>query len=309
MHRNIALYLVVLEKNTIFAKNIIIKGMAQKIAIFNGKGGVGKTTTTLNLGTALWLLNKRVLLVDCDPQCNLSVTLDKTSFAPSMYTLYEWLKEKDYSNEIPTYERYNGLDYIPASPKMEEINRWLVERPRREDYITNRIKLIESNYDYILFDCAPAVESLLNMNVMVCADAVIIPTRADFYGIQSQGPVSLKLEEVREVFQKELPVLGYLLTQSEKTRTGKDILGYLRGMEGAHVFRPIRKCNACCGGQPLQMSLFEFDSASTAADDYMMLAEEIIGRKVRPKSWIPVEWGRKAKKAYDEFIKIQEEEA
>ena len=283
--------------------------MAKKIAIFNGKGGVGKTTTTLNLGTALWLLGKKVLLVDCDPQCNLSITLDKTSFAPGMLTLYEWMKDKDFAQEVPTYERYEGLDYIPASPKMEEINRWLVDRPRREDYVANRIAIIEANYDYILFDCAPAVESLLNMNVMVCADAVIVPTRADFYGVQSQGPVTMKLNEVRDVFDKPLPVMGYLMTQSERTRTGREIMSFLKGMEGAHIFRPIRKCAACCGGQPLQMSLYEYDATSTAADDYMMLAEEVVGRRVRPKTWTPREWSRRAKEAYELFIKQQEEEA
>ena len=277
------------------------------IAILNGKGGVGKTTTTMNLGTALWLLGKRVLLVDCDPQCNLSVTVDKTSFQANVATLYEWMQSRDIK-EVPVYERYPGLEYIPANPRMEELNRWLVDKARREDYLANRLRLISDNYDYILLDCAPAVESLINMNVLVASDAVIVPTRTDFYGVQSQAPLMMRLNEVREVFGKELPVLGYLLTQYEKTKADKEIGDYFKEQDNIRLFRPIRKCSACRGALPRQMSLYEYDPSCTAADDYMMLAEKIVGRQTRPKKWLPSEWGRKARTAYESFIKEQEEQ-
>lgn len=279
--------------------------MAQTIAILNGKGGVGKTTTTMNLGTALWLLGKKVLLIDVDPQCNLSVTVDKTSFNSGVNTLYEWMMDKNL--EPPVYERYEGLDYIPANARMESLNQWLVNKARREDYLTNRIAAIKANYDYILLDCAPAVESLLNMNVLVAADSIIVPTRTDYYGVQSQGPLMQKLEEVREVFNKELPILGYLLTQYERTKADKEIGDYFKGQD-ENLFRPIRKCSACRGALPRQMSLFEYDSKSTAADDYMMLAEKLTKKQPRPKNWTPAEWGRRAEKAFTEFINAQNEE-
>lgn len=284
-----------------------VKIMAQTIAILNGKGGVGKTTTAINLGTALWIMNKRVLLVDADPQCNLTVNIDRTAYNSGVNTLYEWMMDEDI-DQIPVYERYPGLDYVPASNRMESLNSWLVDKVRREDYLINRLERISSNYDYIIIDCAPAVDSLLNLNVLVATDGIIVPTRTDFFGVQSQGAMMAKVAEVRKVFRKPLPILGYLLTQWEKTKADKEIRDYFKDDETVNLFRaPIRKCSACRSIQPRQMSLFEFDANTTAADDYMMLAEDILGIKVRPKSSTPRAWREKAFAAYQEFIGGQEE--
>lgn len=281
--------------------------MAQTIAIMNGKGGVGKTTTTINIATALWILGKKVLMVDADPQCNLTINCDRTAFDTGVNTLYEWMLD-DELEEIPVYERYDGLDYIPASNRMESLNEWLVNKVRREDYLINRLSRISANYDYILIDCAPAVDSLLNLNVLVAADGIIIPTRTDFFGVQSQGTMMAKVAEIRKVFRKPLPILGYLLTQWERTKADNEIKEYFRGDENVNLFKtPIRKCSACRAIQPRQMSLYEYDAACTAADDYMMVAEEVIGRKVRPKNFTPSEWRKKVNPAYDSFIQTQQE--
>lgn len=279
----------------------------QTIAIMNGKGGVGKTTTTINLATALWLLGKKVLMIDADPQCNLTVNADRTAFDTGINTLYEWMMDEDL-DDIPVYERYDGLDYIPASNRMESLNEWLVNKVRREDYLINRIRRVTSNYDYILIDCAPAVDSLLNLNVLVAADSIIIPTRTDFFGVQSQGTMMAKVREIRRVFRKKLPIQGYLLTQWEKTKADREIRDYFVGEEEVNLFRtPIRKCSACRAIQPRQMSLYEYDARCTAADDYMMVAEEIIGQRFRPKSSTPAVWAKKAGEAHERFLKTQQE--
>jgi len=281
--------------------------MAQTIAIMNGKGGVGKTTTTINLATALWIMGKKVLMVDADPQCNLTVNADRTAFDTGVNTLYEWLMDEEME-EVPVYERYDGLDYIPASNRMESINEWLVNKVRREDYLINRLSRISSNYDYILIDCAPAVESLLNLNVLVAADGIIVPTRTDFFGVQSQGTMMAKVKEIRKVFRKPLPILGYLLTQWEKTRADNEIREYFANDSEIKLFRtPIRKCSACRGIQPRQMSLYEYDASCTAADDYMMVAEELVGQRVRPKKSTPAEWRKKVTPAYEQFLLTQQE--
>lgn len=276
--------------------------MAKTIAILNGKGGVGKTTTTINLGTALWLLGKKVLLVDADPQCNLSVIMDQTSFNSGINTLYEWMMD-DQLPEAPVYERYENFDFIPACTMMETLNQWLINKVRREEYLKNLLDTIGDFYDYILIDCAPAVDSLLNINVLVASDSIIIPTRTDFFGVQAQGTMLMKVQEVRKAFRKELPILGYLLTQYERTSADRDISEYFKNQDSIKVFpHPIRKCSKCRGMLPLQMSLYEYDAYSTAADDYMMMAEHIIGRAVRPKKWIPSEWKRIALEAHKEFL-------
>ena len=282
------------------------------IAILNGKGGVGKTTTTINLGTALWLLGRRVLLIDADPQCNLTLTMDRTAYGMKEGTLYEWMTDEDYDQEghfLPTYTKYDGLDYVPASMQMESLNTWLINQTKREDYLSDRLSLLRPHYDYVLIDCAPAIESLLNTNVLVAADAIIVPTRTDLFGMQSQSLMQERIQEIRKKFRKDLPILGYLLTQYERTRIDRSISDYFKGVQEVTLFRhPIRKCTRCRECINEQMSLFEYDAGCTAADDYMMLAEDVDGVNPRPKKSTPAEWGRRAKEAFSEFIRNQEKE-
>lgn len=283
--------------------------MSQTIAILNGKGGVGKTTTAINLGTALWLMGKRVLLVDADPQSNLTLAVDQTACGQGFTTLYEWLTDEENPlDEPPIYTKYDGLDYVPASPQMESVNQWLVNQTKREEYLNDRLKQVTQYYDYVIIDCAPAIDSLLNTNVLVASDGIIIPTRTDFFGVQSQGAMQKKIETMRKKFKKELPIYGYLLTQWERTKADTEIKNYFVAEESVKLFRtPIRKCSACRAILPRQMSLYEYDAYSTAADDYMMLAEDIVGRKVRPKNFTPDVWKKQAVHAYNEFIHIQQE--
>lgn len=287
--------------------------MAEIIAILNGKGGVGKTTTTINLGTALWIMGKRVLLVDADPQCNLTRALDETAYAMTSGTLYEWMLDEDYDvkdHEIPTWEKYEGMDYIPASLNMEALNAWLVTKTKREEYLKERLSLTQGNYDYILIDCAPAVDSLLNTNVLVAADSIVVPTRTDLFGLQSQMLLQQRITDIRKKFRKELPIRGYLLTQWEKTRTNRAIADHFRKDNDVDLFRvPIRKCAACNASLMVQQSLFEENADSTAADDYMMLAEDILGIKTRSKKSIPTVWQAKASEAYKHFREVQLEQA
>lgn len=284
--------------------------MSQTIAILNGKGGVGKTLTCINLGTALWIMGKKVLIVDADPQCNLTRAIDKTAYPLTENTLYEWILDEDFDQKghvLPTYIKYDGLDYIPASIQMESLNQWLVSQIKREDYLTDRLSLIRDQYDYIIIDCAPAIDSLINTNVLVAADSIIIPNKCDIFGMQSQGLIDCKVNDIRKKFKKKLPILGYLITQYEKTREIKSIEDYFKGVPEVPLFRkPIRKCSRCSECISRQMSLYELDAYCTAADDYMMLAEDVIGIKVRPKKSTPKMWKEKAKAAWNEFIEEQE---
>ena len=284
--------------------------MSHTIAILNGKGGVGKTLTAINLSTALWIMGKKVLMVDADPQCNLTCATDKNAYPLTDNTLYEWILDEDYDaqdHSMPIYVKYDGLHYIPASIQMESLNQWLVSQTKREDYLLDRLSLITQYYDYIIIDCAPAIDSLINTNVLVAADSIVIPTRADMFGMQSQGLMEAKIKEIRKKFKKPLPILGYLLTQYENTRECKDTTDYFKSVPEINLFRrPIRKCARCSECISRQMSVFELDAFSTAADDYMMMAEEIAGVKVRPKKSTPTYWKEKASGAYDQFIQEQD---
>ncbi len=277
--------------------------MGKVIAIINDKGGVSKTTTTMNLGTALWLLGKRVLLVDSDKQCNLTITMDKSSYMVGVQTLYDWMK--DETIEPPVYERYEGLDYIPSSVRIDELNTWLADKVYRENYLAIRIAALKPEYDYILIDCAPGCSSIINKNAIAASDQVIIPVRTDLYSVQGKDAVINIINEINRMMNKNIEMGGYLLTQYETTRMGKEVRQFFTG-QGTPVFPvPVRKCAKCNEAPKDQMSLYEFAADCTAADDYMRLAENLIGRTVRPKKWTPDVWGKKASEAYDKFISEQ----
>ncbi len=280
--------------------------MGRTIAIVNDKGGVSKTTTAANLGTALWLLGRRVLLVDADRQCNLTVTLDRTAYAPGVATLREWMRGE--AAEPPVYERYPGLDYVPGSVRLDELNAWLLDRTGRENYLTLRLAPLRPEYDYIIIDCAPGCSSVLNRNAVAAADAVIVPVRADLYSVQGKDAVSAVVGEVNAMLGRRVELMGYLLTQYEGTRLGREVRDFFRGAEagGAPLLPvPIRKCARCAEAPKEQMTLYELAPECTAADDYMRLAERLEGREPRRPAWTPQAWGRKARRAHEAFLAAQ----
>ncbi len=279
--------------------------MGTIIAIINDKGGVSKTTTTMNLGTALYLLGYKVLLVDSDKQRNLTVTVDKTCREANVTTLYDWMK--DETIDPPVYERYEGLDYIPSNVRMDELNTWLADKVYRENYLSMRLDTIRSEYDYILIDCSPGCTSIINKNAIAAADEVIIPVRTDLYSIQGKDSVINIIEEVNKMMGKDIHLLGYLLTQYENTIIGREVRKFFNDLDAPVFPVPIRKCNKCNEAPTGQMSLYEFAADSTAADDYMRLAEYITNRTTRPRTWTPKVWGEKASAAHDAFLQAQAE--
>ena len=281
--------------------------MAKIISVLNDKGGVAKTTTVANLGTALWLMGKRVLLIDTDKQCNLTITLDRTA-AQGVDSIYEWLL--DASIEPPIYSRYEGLSFIPSSRKMSNINTLLADKVHREHYLKKRLSTIEDNFDYILIDCAPGGEGLMNINALAASNGVIIPAKTDFYSIHGKNSIMSLIEDVREGMEIELPVLGYLFVMFDAhTKIGKEIRRYFaENSEVPMIPVQIRRCIKVDECIQNEQTLYEYAPDSTAAEDYMRLAEYILGLPVQPrKKSNPQIWGSKANAAYEQFIKEREE--
>ena len=281
--------------------------MAQIIAILNDKGGVAKTTTTANLATALWLLGKKVLVVDTDQQCNLTMMMDKTSIMPAEdgmpMTMWEWLHD---IKRIPVYERYDGLDYIPSSRQMANASEYLFQQNRREYFLSKRLNLVRDEYDYILIDCIPGGKNLMNTNVLTAADSVIIPTEASFFSVQGTPNLMNFIREIRADFEKELPVMGYLLVKYDRnTVLGRQVKEFYQSPSptlGGPLFPvQIRRCQRCNESPGSEQTLYEYAPDSTAADDYMMLAEFLTGKRPRPKKWTPEVWGKRANDAFVHF--------
>ena len=296
---------------------ILLLFMSKVISILHDKGGCAKTTTCVNLGFALWLLGKKVLLIDTDPQCNLTDTVDKTVHLEAESTIYEWLQDMKSGQELPLpiYTRYEGLDYIPGSHSMSNINAELQLKYNRERRLADFLDIVDPEsgakirdmYDYIFIDCAPGGETLMNTNALVASDYVIVPTEAGIYSLQGLPRLLYYIEKVRNQLRCSVEIMSYLLVRWNPNRTiSKEVKAYYSNIEEvkAPLFPVcIRECVRCTESVAYEMSLFEYSPDCTAADDYMRVAEFMIGRKARPKTWTPVKWGQIANAAFQHFCK------
>ena len=277
--------------------------MSQVISFLHDKGGCAKTTSCVNLGFALWLLGKKVLLIDTDPQCNMTDTVDKTVHLEAESTIYEWLHDfkPGEMRSLPIYTRYEGLDYVPGSHSMSNINAELQLMYNREHRLANFLDTVDPEsgakirnmYDYIFIDCAPGGETLMNTNALVASDYVIVPTEAGIYSLQGLPRLLDYIEKVRNA-QKAI---------------SREVKAYYSNEEEvkAPLFPVyVRECVRCTESVAYEMSLFEYSPDCTAADDYMRVAEYMIGRKARPKTWTPVKWGQIANAAFQHFMKERE---
>jgi len=250
--------------------------LSRIIAITNQKGGVGKTTTAINLAAALAASEVKVLVVDCDPQGNTTsgLGIQKTE---GMHTLYDVLLDgKEISHAIVKTEM-DGLDLLPADKNLIGINLELVGSDDREAILRHHLHRIRHAYDYILIDCPPALD-LLTLNALLAADAVLIPIQCEFFALEGISGLIDTIDRVRDSFGHPLQIEGILLTMyDERTNLAKQVAADLREFFKDEVLatvipRSIRLAEAPSHGKPIIL----YDPGSKGSEAYIQLAKEIL---------------------------------
>jgi len=255
--------------------------MAKVIAITNQKGGVGKTTTAINLGASLAANDLRVLLIDSDPQGNSTSGLGIEK-VPGNLTFYDALLSGVPLEQTIVKTDCDGLEIVPADKNLVAANLDMVDLPDREYRLRHALAPVRARYDYILIDCPPALD-LLTLNALVAADSVLIPIQCEFFALEGISQLMDTIDRVREGFEHPLKIEGILLTMfDERTNLTRQVAEDLKEFFNEDVLstvipRSIRLAEAPSYGKPILM----YDPGSRGAESYIKLAKEILRNEQR----------------------------
>ena len=256
--------------------------MAHVVAVANQKGGVGKTTTTINLAASLALANQRVLLVDVDPQSNLTSGLGQRGKASQAGTIYEALTTPSPVLDcrqfiVPT--GVNRMQLIPADRNLTGAEIELVTLERREERLRILLNEVRDEFEYILIDCPPSL-GLLTLNALVAANAVLIPLHCEYFALEGLADLVGTMRRVRAAFNPSLDIEGVLLTMfDERTNLGQQVAHDVRQFFKEKVFRTVIPRNVRLGEAPSHgMPVILYDVKSLGAEAYLALAREMLER-------------------------------
>ncbi len=263
---------------------------AKVIAVTNQKGGVGKTTTAINLGIGLANQGKRVLLIDSDQQASMSSALgirDPDHLDVTLATIMQnIIDEKEFPDDFGIWQHPEGIAFVPANIELSGMETRLVNTMSREYVLKAYVDQVRKNYDYILIDCMPSL-GMMNINALVAADSLVIPCQPNYLSTKGLNLLLGSVMKVRRTINPSLKIDGILLTMVDgRTNHAKDIIAALRQSVGtnirvfdAEIPRSVRVAEASMEGQ----SIYAYDRKGKAAVAYEALTKEVLENEERER--------------------------
>ncbi len=243
------------------------------ISLMNHKGGVGKTTSTVNIGAGLVELGKKVLLIDFDPQANLTISL---GIPRQKVTIYESMRGEA---ELQPFTVKENMDVITSTLDLSGAELELINEAGREFILRELLEPLREEYDYILIDCPPSL-GLLTLNALTSSDMVFIPLQTEFLAMQGLAKIKQVIDKVRFRLNSKLQIGGVIATMYDSRKVlNRDVVETIQKYFGEKVFKTLIRDNVSLAEAPAQrQDIFEYSKNSFGAEDYLSLCKEIVER-------------------------------